>query len=150
MPATISTEANDVTAGDASPFSSESKENISESISSESSGDISEPISLTISLKKEILVDQKLKKKALGLGNLDGGVSGHIDLRKLPSKRVLTVQLQVSAGILDDARKETYQKKFRLWSKKPLSLSRARLVTALLAHSSNSLSFVCFSPRPRQ
>jgi len=156
MPATISTETNDASVQQAASARqrewthTQTLADDAPPLSSESSEDVSEPISSKMSLKKDICDNQKLKKKTLGLGNLDGGVSGHIDLRKLPSKRVLTVQLQVSADILDNARKETYQKKFRLWSKKPLSLSRARLVTALLAHSSNSLSFVCFSPRPRQ
>jgi hypothetical protein len=38
-------------------------------------------------------------------------------MKSLPSKRDLTEQLHVTANVLDVARKETYQKKFRLWSK---------------------------------
>ena len=38
-------------------------------------------------------------------------------MKSVPSKRDLTEQLHVSANVLDVARKETYQKKFRLWSK---------------------------------
>ena len=42
---------------------------------------------------------------------------GAFFMKSLPSKRDLTEQLHVTANVLDVARKETYQKKFRLWSK---------------------------------
>ena len=52
-----------------------------------------------------------------GIDLIRSGVEAALFSRKIPSKGALTQQLQVSAKALDKARKETYQKKFRLWSK---------------------------------
>jgi|AntAceMinimDraft_5_1070358.scaffolds.fasta_scaffold135447_1 hypothetical protein len=150
MPATISTETNDASVQQAASARqrewthTQTLADDAPPLSSESSEDVSEPISSKMSLKKDICDNQKLKKKTLGLGNLEGGVSGHIVLRKLPSKHKLTEQLRVSVEALDDAKKETYQKKFRLWSKKPLSLSRARVLEWHVAESILSPLFSLF------
>lgn len=61
--------------------------------------------------------EQKPKNLNAGVELFRGGVEAALFSRNIPSKRILTQQLQVSAKALDKARKETYQKKFRLWSK---------------------------------
>jgi hypothetical protein len=61
--------------------------------------------------------EQKPEKLNAGVELFRGGVEAALFSRNIPSKRTLTQQLQVSAKALDKARKETYQKKFRLWSK---------------------------------
>jgi len=57
------------------------------------------------------------QRPSAGIELFRSGVEAALFSRKIPSKGALTQQLQVSAKALDKARKETYQKKFRLWSK---------------------------------
>ena len=61
--------------------------------------------------------DQTLKESSAGAASLRSGIKQTHSVRRLPSKKDLTEQLQVSTKALDKAKKETYQKKFQLWSK---------------------------------
>jgi len=74
-----------------------------------------------MSLKMSIEADSHEKHEqnipTSGIDLIRSGVEAALFSRKIPSKGSLTQDLQLSEKELDKARKETYQKKFRLWSK---------------------------------